>query len=289
MQSHVDPQGRLGLQGHRSHHIIPLSECHLPSKPIAAFLSGCTFSQGHNMERLVIREGSDQTILMMLHSCRPDVPRIFCELPASIVHHYPDHAVTIAGDNFVTYGLSNQEFKVTAGSFFQVNTVAAAQMVWMIRDYVQQGDYSTIFDLYAGVGLFSKFLAPLCDNIIAIESSTSACEDYTENLGQISNSRLYPGSVEKILPRMTLKADLILLDPPRAGLHPGVISSIVRISPKAIIYVSCDPSTLARDLRLMMQHGFELKKVVPIDMFPQTYHIESVSFLERQQKEVENT
>lgn len=281
MQFHIDPQGRLGLKGHRSHQIIPLSECRLPSNEIAVFLSNLTFSQDHNIERLDIRVGSDQTILITMKSKRPAVPRLFCKVPASIVHHYRDHAATIAGENFLRYRVSNQEFKVSAGSFFQVNTVTAAEMVWMIRDYVQRGDFSTIFDLYAGVGLFSKFLAPLCNRIVAIESSSTACDDYSENLDQFSNSQLYPGSVEKILPRITFEADLVLLDPPRAGLRPEVISSIARISPKAIIYVSCDPSTLARDLRMMIQQGFILTKVVPVDMFPQTYHIESVSFLER--------
>ena len=281
MQFHVTPQGVLGMQAPNSHQIIPISECHLPTNGITNLLSSFDLSEDHNIERMDIREGSDQSILITLNSTHPDIPQISCDIPVSIIHNYRGHPVSISGEDYVTYTLLEQEFKVSSGSFFQINTDAAAKMIRLVCDYVRKGSFSTIFDLYAGVGLFSKFLSPMCNKIIAVESSSSACDDYVENLDQSGNCELYIGDVEEILPHINEKVDLILLDPPRVGLKRGVFLSVENLSPKAIIYISCDPSTLARDLGFFLQIGYKLKEVTPIDMFPQTFHIESICHLER--------
>lgn len=149
---------------------------------------------------------------------------------------------------------------------------------------------STLIDVYCGAGLFSAFLAPKCQRIIGIESSASACEDFASNLDEFENVELYEGLAEEILPELAeqiapplgiANPPCVLVDPPRAGLEKRVIDALLKLKPQMIAYVSCDPSTLARDAARLIHGGYQLKQVTPFDFFPQTFHIESISIFER--------
>jgi 23S rRNA (uracil1939-C5)-methyltransferase len=132
--------------------------------------------------------------------------------------------------------------------------------------------------------LFSLFLAERSRELIAIESSPSACYDFANNLDAYDNVRLYEGPVEEVLPALIddlPSLDLVLLDPPRAGLYPKARESLEKLNSRQIIYVSCDPSTLARDLKHLCEAGYQLTDVHLFDMFPQTYHMETVAILQR--------
>ena len=117
--------------------------------------------------------------------------------------------------------------------------------------------------------------------MIGIESSESSCEDFAVNLDEFDNVELYEGFAEEIIPHLEVKPDIILVDPPRAGLDKQVIDGILNLNPAMIAYVSCDPSTLARDAARLINGGYQLKEITPFDLFPQTYHIESISIFER--------
>lgn len=138
----------------------------------------------------------------------------------------------------------------------------------------------TILDVYCGVGLFSAFLAPNVKRLIGIESSPSACEDFVINLDEFDNVELYEALAEDALPVLDIHPEVILVDPPRAGLDRRALDAILALKPRTLAYVSCDPSTLARDARRLIAGGYHLKQVTPFDMFPQTYHIESISLFE---------
>jgi 23S rRNA (uracil1939-C5)-methyltransferase len=131
------------------------------------------------------------------------------------------------------------------------------------------------------VGLFSAFLAPHAGRVVGIEASPEACDDFVTNLDPFENVELYEAAAEDALPQLNLKPDLILVDPPRAGLELGALDGIVKMRPAELVYVSCDPSTLARDGRRLSEAGYRLLSVTPFDLFPQTFHIESISFWER--------
>ncbi|MCE7920530.1 MAG: class I SAM-dependent RNA methyltransferase, partial [Chloroflexi bacterium CFX1] len=142
----------------------------------------------------------------------------------------------------------------------------------------------TLLDLYCGAGLFSKFLADKFAKVIGVESSPSACEDFAVNLDEFDNVELYQGAVEEIIPALVgriANPTYIIADPPRAGIDKRALDAILQINPQIIAYVSCDPSTLARDAARLIQGGYALKQVAPFDLFPQTYHIESISIFER--------
>lgn len=133
------------------------------------------------------------------------------------------------------------------------------------------------YDLYAGVGLFSRLLAHQGARVTAVEQSPWAAEDFTVNLDLYPSIELYQASVEQALPALAAEPAGVILDPPRQGLGRQVVQQLARLAPARLVYVSCDPATMARDARLLSEHGFSLQRVVPLDMFPQTYHVETVS------------
>jgi tRNA/tmRNA/rRNA uracil-C5-methylase (TrmA/RlmC/RlmD family) len=137
----------------------------------------------------------------------------------------------------------------------------------------------TVFlDLYCGVGLFSLSLAPLVGRVLGVESDPMAAYDYSMNLDEYDHVDLYEAPVELVTPHLDLQPDIILVDPPRGGISRKAMDGIIKLKAETIIYVSCDPATLGRDSKRLLKAGYQLGQATPFDMFPQTYHIESVSF-----------
>jgi len=161
----------------------------------------------------------------------------------------------------------DRDFRVSAASFFQANTVMAEKMVGHLLTYLPVSSSTTLLDVYCGVGLFSAFLAPKCKTVIGIESSESACEDFVVNLDEFDNVELYEGLAEEVIPHLLAKPDVVLVDPPRSGLEKRVMDGLLKLNPQVIAYVSCDPSTLARDAARLINRGYRLRDVTPFDLF----------------------
>ena len=152
----------------------------------------------------------------------------------------------------------------------------------LLRERSEEAQQLTIVDAYCGVGTFSLLLARHVGKVIAIEESASAIKDAQWNLRDVSNVEIVKGKVEEALPTLTTRIDGLVIDPPRAGCHPKAIQALQSLAPRAIAYVSCDPSTLARDIAsLCLNNRYRLVYAQPIDMFPQTYHIECIALLAR--------
>lgn len=187
----------------------------------------------------------------------------------------------MAGSDLLTVKVLDRQFQVSPASFFQVNTPQAARMVEHLLQYLQLGKDVTLLDVYCGVGLFSAFFAPRVGRLVGIELSPSACEDFAVNLDEFDHVELYEASAEDVLTSQKFHPDVIVVDPPRSGLGQRMLDGLLAQSARQIAYVSCDPSTLARDAKRLIAGGYRLQKITPFDVFPQTYHIESISFWEK--------
>jgi 23S rRNA (uracil1939-C5)-methyltransferase len=191
----------------------------------------------------------------------------------------------VAGQEFLTDAVLGRRFRVSADSFFQVNMVQTPVLVERAIAMLEPQRPDVVLDGYSGVGLFSAFLAARAARVIAIESQPSAVMDARANatLNNQNNITTLEGTLERILGQLYYRrerVDLALVDPPRAGCHPKALQALQSLAPRAICYVSCDPSTLARDIATLCGSGrYRLVAAQPIDMFPQTYHIECIALL----------
>ena len=180
--------------------------------------------------------------------------------------------------------IDGQPFRVSSPSFFQVNVEQAAQVVQVIQRVLDLKEIDLLLDAYTGVGAFAVLLAPYVRKVVAVEESSAAVADARENVGGIDNIELVLGKTEDVLSQLEEKPDAVVLDPPRAGCHPQTVASLLELLPPKIAYVSCDAETLARDLKLLCESAYSLEQVVPLDMFPQTHHVECVALLVRKRQ-----
>lgn len=192
------------------------------------------------------------------------------------------HGRVVAGADFIHERVLNKTYRISAGSFFQVNATQTPVLVREARAAAQLSPTDHLVDGYSGVGLFSLILADDAARVHAIESQPSAVADARASaiLNHTSNVTATEGVLERVLGTMRPQrdhADVVLVDPPRAGCLPRALNEIQRLAPRTFVYVSCDPSTLARDLRMMCDNGYRLESVQPVDMFPFTTHIECVA------------
>ena len=281
IQFHLTPEGRIGFVNSTGRTVIPISECHLPEPGINSLWPQLDFEPDTDVKRFALRSAQNEGMMLVLESEESEPPELEIEAELSVVHLHRDHPVVIAGQDHFFTAVLHDDFRVSAGSFFQVNIEIAEKMVEHLVSKLPVTSSSVLLDIYCGVGLFSKFFAPKCGRVVGIESSESACDDFVFNLDQFDNVELYEGPAEEIVPHLDLSPEIILLDPPRVGLEKRVVDGILKLDPRTIAYVSCDPSTLARDAARLIHGGYRLLDVTPFDMFPQTYHIESISLFER--------
>lgn len=283
MQFHLTAEGKLGFVNSKGNSTFPIEECHLPEVGINSFWPELQFDSNKDFERVSVREGREEELMVVLESEKLEAPEIEIEADVSVIHLFDEHPVVIAGRDYFVINILETDFRVSATSFFQVNTKMSEKMVEHLLAKLPVTSETTLLDVYCGVGLFSRFFAPKCKLVIGIESSQSACEDFAVNLDEFDNVELYEGAAEEILPGLAGRFDssaYMIVDPPRAGIEKHVLDALISIKPKVVAYVSCDPSTLARDAARLINGGYRLVEVTPFDLFPQTYHIESISIFE---------
>jgi 23S rRNA (uracil1939-C5)-methyltransferase len=291
VQFHLSPQGRLGFLEPGSSTVTPVADCRLCAPAISELLPQLDFTDPDSgapqgLERIELRAGVGDEIMMVLESNDPVPPEFSVDLPINAVFVGPggfeeNKPLVLSGDEYIVMEAMGRAFRVSAGSFFQVNIPQAENMLRYLLENLPLKPDSQLLEVYAGVGLFSAFLAPKVGRLAAVESAPSSIDDFAINLDEFDNVELYDGLAEEILPSLEMTPDVVLVDPPRAGLALPALDALVGMQAPLLVYVSCDPATLARDAKRLLAAGYRLVKVQPFDMFPQTYHIESISFFER--------
>ena len=256
----VGPRGRLGFVHRERRGFVDIERCMLMDEWINNTLSQL---QGHCGEttQLSVRYGTNNGSWLIQPTLK--TPDLTLE---SGQKHYQEV-------------LEGVPFRVAASSFFQVNAQQAERMVRLVRQSLRLSGHETVVDAYAGVGTFAALLAPYSAKVIAIEESASAVKDAHENLAHYPNVMIQIGKTEAVLAELDEDVDAMVLDPPRVGCQKEALESLIRLAPTRIAYVSCDPATLARDLKVLATGPYQIEAIQPIDMFPQTHHVECVATL----------
>lgn len=196
-----------------------------------------------------------------------------------------DREEIVWGPGYIIDAIAGLNFKISASSFWQVNRAGTEKIIAKVREYANPNQ-GQVLDIYCGTGSIGLCLAREAAKVIGIESNVRAVEDASDNakLNGIDNAEFHVGRAEDLLPEMVqkgLKADVIILDPPRKGCAPPLLEAVAQAQPKKIVYVSCKPATLARDLKLLAERGYDTEEVQPVDMFPHTSHVETVALITR--------
>jgi len=193
-----------------------------------------------------------------------------------------EYETVLAGSPYIKDKLGNFEFEISANSFFQTNTPGAEILYEKVKEFAGLSGKETVIDLYSGTGTIPVFLSANAGLITGLEIVESAVLDAKKNCrtNGISNCTFILGDIRESLSKISKKPDVMIIDPPRAGMHKDVVRQVADMAPRRIVYVSCNPATLARDL-YMLREFYEVEEVQPVDMFPHTWHIESVARLKK--------
>lgn len=192
-----------------------------------------------------------------------------------------DRMEILYGRDYITEELLELKFKISPFSFFQTNSLGAEVLYTKVREYVGETKDKRIFDLYSGTGTIAQLLAPVAKKVTGVEIVEEAVEAAKENaaLNGLTNCEFIAGDVLKTIDEITDKPDIIVLDPPRDGIHPKALDKIIKFGVDRIVYISCKPTSLVRDLEVLQEKGYRVDKVCAVDMFPMTVHVETCCLL----------
>lgn len=196
-----------------------------------------------------------------------------------------EREIVLSGDGLIKDKIGPYTFQISANSFFQTNSLAYQKLYQKVVDYAELKGNETVLDLYSGTGTIPISLASKVRTVIGIEISESAVMDAMRNCEEngIHNCKFLCGDIREKLSSIAHRPDVLIIDPPRAGMHKDVLPQVLSLSPKTIVYISCNPATMARDIGGLIR-DYELVEIQPVDMFPHTYHIEVVGKLWRRKK-----
>lgn len=296
----------IGFYQQGSHELVPATQCRLFSEQINQLLMNLQqlieqTGKANYIQKIMIREshhnGQLMVVFVIAENCwrLPELPQQLMSLQPKVVSVYYNintnpklmlgkNFYLLAGQSAIIDSMGQFTFRISPQSFFQVNTPQAEVLYQQVLQYACLTGQETVIDAYCGIGTISLWLAQQAHQVIGIESVSQAIKDAKENaqLNNINNCQFVAAKAEEWLPKWAAQghqADLIVVDPPRKGCDTPVLDSIIRSNTPKIIYVSCNPSTLARDIKYLGQHGYTLQTVQPIDLFCGSWHVETVCLM----------
>ena len=260
----VSRTGSLGFVNRETRRFVQIDHCMLMRPGVNSLLEELQ-DRCQETTQLSIRSGGTE----------PGIPDDYLVQPQL---YNPEISIATGQKRYVET-IDGSRFFVSSPSFFQVNVEQCAQAAGVVRDGLVLGPEDVLLDAYTGVGTFAVLLAPYVRKVLAVEESSAAVADARKNAAAVSSIEFLLGRTEDVLGDLPVRPDAVVLDPPRSGCQPRALEKLIALSPQRLAYVSCDPETLARDLKILCAGGYTLDRVVPIDMFPQTHHVECVALL----------
>ena len=306
----------IGFYAPRSHNIIDLDYCLIQDKiadDVAKFtkewinknnIEPATINGEFNskgiLKHLMIRRGfKTNEVMVVLVATTPNIPNLkefkdillenITGIKSIVLNINPKNTnvilgqecITLYGEDFIQDYIGEFKFNISPLSFFQVNPIQTQTLYNKALEYSELTGDETVFDAYCGTGTITLFLSQKAKKVYGVEIIESAIINAKENanINNVNNAEFFVGKSEEVIPNLInngIKADVIVVDPPRKGCDIKLLEAIEDVKPERVIYVSCDPSTLARDLKILSEKGYRVVEVQPVDMFPQTSHIENV-------------
>ena len=270
---------KLGIYKKDSHDITYIDNCMLISEQMNSYIEIINNMDLTGVYEVVIRESDNAD--MIIFKCDDDVKLDVDDLEANVVRYYDRKYKTLKGNNYIIDKIGDLSYKISPSSFFQVNSHQVKRLYDLVLENLELKNTDKVLDLYCGTGTIGLYVSRYCSDVFGIEINEDAIKDanYNKKLNDIDNIFFTVGD-SKIIKDISYKANKIIVDPPRAGLDKKVIDEILNINPETLVYVSCDPITLARDLNIL-KNNYTVEKIIPVDMFPRTYHVETVCKLRR--------
>lgn len=285
VQFAADRDGVLGLRRHRSHDIEPVDACLIAHPEVENVGAEVMNWRGASTVEVIASSAGDQAVVVAPKPRRTVAVPDLDESVAVFVNEGRGRTRTVHGRHHVTERVGERDFQVTGSGFWQVHPGAAATLLATVMEFADPKPGEWALDLYCGVGLFAASLAEAVGPdgaVFGVESESVAVRDAERNLRDLPQARFGRGFVESALDRYGIeRADLVVVDPPRTGLGREVAARIASLEASRIVYVSCDPATLARDLSWLGERGYRLAELRAYDAFPMTSHVESVALLVR--------
>ena len=274
---HVE-NDRLGFYKDKTNELIDIDNCLLLNTKLNEIISSLKdyIKEETSINKFTIKLGNITNEVMIIVD--GNVNKYYKLLEISDVLVINDEIIT--DKKYINSYIGNKKYVISKNSFFQVNYLVATLIYDKVRNYIKELNSKNVLDLYCGAGTIGIYIADLVDSVLGIEVVSDAINDAEVNkeINNVKNIDFILGKVENLVDKISNKFDTVILDPPRSGLDKKVIETLLKVKTKNIIYVSCDPITLARDLKLL-EDDYNIIEITPYDMFCNTYHVECVSVL----------
>jgi 23S rRNA (uracil1939-C5)-methyltransferase len=299
----VDGRGRVGYHALRSHDVVPVDECRITHELLNELWDALDV-EFEGLRRIALRAGiATGEQMVIFEGDDPELPELEVDMPISCLYQVSsgvadveadsapvEGLVVLAGESVIHERLLERTFRISGPSFFQTNTLQAEQLVRVVGEFLALRPGEALLDVYCGVGTFALSLGAEAGRLMGIEGSPWAIEDAVANAEAMDlDAELIEGDVAEALTGMAdegedISFDAVVMDPPRAGCTPETLRALAHTGASRIVYVSCDLTTLARDVRILSDLGYALRAVRPVDMFPQTGHVECVTLMSKVEK-----
>lgn len=269
--------GRLGYWSPVKKELFPIDECPIAQPELLALLQDVELDLP-GLRKLTLRVGDDEALLAAIEVDGVEPPELEADFPISVAIVLPDKtAASLVGDNYSVQRVNGRDFRVSPGVEMAVNSAGMGLLVDTVLHLAKQTGQEAVVELYSGAGTLTAFLADKAKELIAVEQNPDAVADLAVNLENADNVSVYEGAVETVLPLLPASVDIMVVHPWASGLSRKALQAVVQASPGRLIYVSSDVATLARDGRFLRENRYQLSNIQPVDLRPQTFHIDTVS------------